>query len=221
MAKATETLSREITFESGELTLEGALHLPERSGRVPGVVVCHPNPRRGGDMDNGVVVALTRSICNAGVAALRFNFRGIGKSGGSHDRGVGEVQDALAAVDFLALHDRIETSRVGIAGYSFGARIALEACAQSGGIQAVASVACPVGAFTELGAREMLQPKLLVCGDRDHDFPADQFRFLARRFDEPKEVELMSGADHFFAGRQEALAEIVAGFFAGRLGNGD
>ena len=213
------TTYQNVSFVSGDLTLEGIVHWPQGTARHPGVVLCHPHPRYGGTMHNSVVAALASALCDAGLAAFRFNFRGVGNSEGGYDRGIGEVEDAANAVSYLTLDDRINPSRVGIAGYSFGAGVALEAIAQSSVLQAVASIACPMATFREVGVREMVQPKLLVCGDLDHNFPADQFKFLARRFPEPKDVTLVDGADHFFAGRESEIALTAAAFFKRWLGD--
>ena len=210
--------SQPVTISGDGPTLEGVLHLPDTDAKSAGVVLCHPHPRYGGDMNNGVVTAMARSIAAAGMAVLRFNFRGVGASEGSFSQGAGEVDDALAAVDYLALHDSIETTRVGIAGYSFGAWIALEASRVGGSIQAVASIACPMGAYNALGVNELLQPKLLVCGEFDHDFPVEHFRFLSRRFMEPKQVHVQYGADHFFGGHERDIGELTAKFMAQWLG---
>lgn len=207
------TAHENVSFPSGDLTLEGAVHLPQGLGRFPAVAICHPHPRRGGDLRNTVVSALAGSLREAGIAALRFNFRGVGSSGGAFDGGVGEIQDAAAAVTYLTLHDRVDASRVGIAGYSFGGWMALAASDRGDSVQAVASIACPVRAFRELGVQKMLSPKLLLVGDLDHDFPTDQFRFLARRYSEPRQVEVVQGADHFFVGREMEVAEVTAKFF--------
>ena len=71
----------------------------------------------------------------------------------------------------------------------------------------------PISAFRELGVQELLQPKLLLLGDLDHDFPVDQFTFLARRFTEPRQVEVVHDADHFFAGREAEVAQMTTEFF--------
>ena len=213
------TTYQDVRFTSGDLTLEGTISWPQGPDRCPGIVICHPHPRHGGTMHNSVVAALAIAIGEAGMAALRFNFRGVGNSEGAYDRGIGEVEDAESALTFLTSNERINPSRVGIAGYSFGAGVALEAGAQSGVPQALASIACPMATFREMGVREMLQPKLLVSGELDHNFPADQFKFLAKRFQEPKEVTLVDGADHFFAGREAEIALIAAAFFKRWLGD--
>ena len=202
-----------MSFSSGDLTLEGVVDLPQGHGRFPAVAICHPHPSYGGDLHNTVVSAIATRLRDSGIAALRFNFRGVGGSQGDFDSGVGELQDATSAVTYLTLHDSIDASRVGIAGYSFGAWMALDTSDGSDSVQAVASIACPMRAFRELGVRELLQPKLLLVGDLDHDFPTDQFRFLAQRFSEPRQVEVVNGADHFFAGREAEVAELTTEFF--------
>ena len=193
------------------------MHLPKGDGPFPAVAVCHPHPRFGGDMADRLVVTICRMLSDAGVGALRFNFRGVGGSEGEYDRGIGEKTDAQDAVGFLSLHDDIDASRLGIVGYSFGASVAMEAAADNERVQAIASIACPLRPFTNAGVREMLQPKLLVLGEFDHDFPKDQFRFLAQRFSDPKQVELIAGADHFFGGHVSVVSELVTTFFAGCL----
>jgi alpha/beta superfamily hydrolase len=124
-----------VRFPSGELTLVGVLHRPQGTG-LPAVAVCHPHPLYGGDMENNVVVSLCGALADAGVAALRFNFRGVGGSGGSHGGGIGERQDALAALDFLAGVAGVDGGGLGLAGYSFGALVALGAADER---------ACPSG----------------------------------------------------------------------------
>lgn len=215
------TIRRDITFSSGDLMLEGSLHLPDEIGRFPGVVICHPHPQYGGDMYNAIVASLAESLCAAGIAALRFNFRGVDLSEGIFDGGAGEIQDAEEAMRYLSLNDNVDASRIGIAGYSFGAAVALVAAWQSDLAQAIVSIACPSRVFNEMGAREMLQPKMLICGDHDHNFPVQQFKFLARRYSSPKEVEVIEGADHFFGGHVSQVTGLAMTFFSLWLGEED
>lgn len=213
-------IRRDISFASGDLTLEGCLHLPDSGGggKYPGVAICHPHPQYGGDMYNVVVASLADSLCAAGIAALRFHFRGVDMSEGSFDGGVGEIDDAVEAMEWLALQDEVDGSRIGIAGYSFGAAVALAAARGGGVAQAVASIACPSRVFNEMGAQEILQPKLLMLGEHDHDFPLAQFKFQARRYSEPRQIEVIDGADHFFGGHVSRVCELTTDFFRRWLG---
>ena len=209
-----ESRGQSVTIDSGELRIEGSLHLPkETAERAPGVVVCHPHPRYGGDMYNSVVVGLTNRLVRDGFAVMRFNFRGVGESEGSFDWGGGETDDADAALETLSLREEVDASRIGIAGYSFGAAVAMQSASDSTLAQAVAAIACPAPQFRAFSGMEILQPKLFVLGDHDHNFPADQFRFLCRRFADPRRDEVISGADHFFRGSEELLGELASEFF--------
>ena len=140
-------------------------------------------------------------------------------SEGSFDGGIGEMQDAEEALRYLALSDRVDASRVGIAGYSFGAAVALGAALRSNVAQAVVSIACPSRVFNEMSAQELLMPKLLMLGEHDHDFPAQQFKFMARRYGDPKEVEIIRGADHFFGAHVSEVVEKATDFFTKWLGD--
>ena len=211
-------LRQNIMFPSGDLALEGTLHLPAEEGRFPGVVICHPHPRYGGDMYNVIVATLAQSLCAAGIAALRFNFRGVDMSEGSFDGGNGEIQDAEEALNYLSLCENVDASRVGIAGYSFGAAVAMAAASRSNLAQAIVSVACPSRVFNEMSAQEMLIPKMLILGEHDHDFPAQQFKFMARRYSDPKQVEIIDGADHFFGGHVAQVVGLATSFFEQWLG---
>ena len=203
-----------ITIDSDGLAIEGLLHLPQNSAdKAPGVVLCHPHPRYGGDMNNNVITALTARLVEDGFAILRFNFRGVGNSEGSFDYGGGETDDADAALETLSLRDEVDGSRLGIAGYSFGAAVAMQSAADSTFAQAVAAIACPAPQFRAFSGMEILQPKLFILGDHDHNFPADQFRFLCRRFADPRRDEIISGADHFFRGHEPTLAQMTSQFF--------
>ena len=91
---------KRVTFRSNDLVLEGVVASGETP--CPGVVVCHPHPLYGGDMDSAVVTTICRELETRGIASLRFNFRGVGGSQGTHDEGRGETDDLRAAISFLA-----------------------------------------------------------------------------------------------------------------------
>src|SRR5438093_5275897 len=118
--------SRAVSIESKGPKLEALLHFPEQM-LAPGVVVCHPHPMYGGDMHNNVVDAVCETAVTEGIAALRFNFRGIGASEGRYDNGVGEQDDVRAALAYLRELPEVDSARVALAGYSFGAAVALQA----------------------------------------------------------------------------------------------
>lgn len=203
-----------LTFPVTGATLEGALHLPEGVGPFPGVVVCHPHPHFGGSMDNNVVIGLCDGLVRSGIAALRFNYRGIGLSEGSTNADGQDAQDAVSALHYLGERSEVDETRLGIAGYSFGGRVALRVAAtQPSAILAVASVACPTKEFQDPTVQGITLPKLLINGSRDRIVSVEEFQRLAPEFQEPKEVAVIEGADHFFLAREEALGDLAGKFF--------
>ena len=207
----------DIVFLSGSLNLEGRLSLPGGTGPFPGVVLCHPHPVYGGDMYNNVVEGMLEALVDREIAVLTFNFRGVGKSDGTHDHGIGEVADALAALQRLVSHPSVDGNSGGIAGYSFGAGIALNATSRNQGLRAVAVVACPTQSLDNSALHQISRPKLFIQGDADHFVQLDTFHSLMQRFQQPTEVEVLSGADHFLQGYEYKIGNRVAQFFSQTL----
>ena len=194
-----------ITLVSGpDLSLEALLALPPSP--PAGVVICHPHPLYGGDMDNPVVIRVQEVCASLGLATLRFNFRGVGASGGVHGGGVGEQDDAAAALDALA--KAIGGSTLVIAGYSFGSRIAALVGSRDSRVGGIALIAPPL-AMSDFGfLGDVRVPTLAVAGTRDQYCPPDEFaRFTAAR---PWiKAATIDGADHFFFGKLFPLGEAV------------
>src|SRR5438105_2204323 len=124
--------------------LDGELWVPDTTGSVAGVAVAHPHPQRGGSMDNNVVFALCQGLQEAGIAWLRFNFRGVGRSEGTYGGGIDETFDVLGALSFLAEQPGIASGRIGLAGYSFGARVSLAVAPKAPQVRALLCVAPPL-----------------------------------------------------------------------------
>src|SRR5262249_49861115 len=125
---------------SPDLSLEALLALPPSP--PAGVVICHPHPLYGGDMENPVVVRVQEACAALDLATLRFNFRGVGASGGVHGGGVGEQEDAASALDALA--KAMGSGTPAIAGYSFGSRIAALVGSRDGRVGGIALLAPPL-----------------------------------------------------------------------------
>ncbi len=200
-----------VSVKSAGLALEARLELTDALRPCAGVVLCHPHPLYGGDMDNNIIAAVSRALVRRGMASLRFNFRGVGRSQGRFAGGVGEQEDAEAALSFLAEQAEIDPSRLGIMGYSFGGMVALAVAARSSLAKAVATVS-PV--IPDDLSEEYVKPKLIVCGAEDALLPPALILPKAAVLEEPKRVKIVPGADHFWRGREEEAADLVADFFA-------
>ncbi|MGB6193275.1 MAG: alpha/beta fold hydrolase [Terracidiphilus sp.] len=168
--------------------------------------------------------ALNAPEFGLGWPVLRFNFRGTGLSEGRHD-GQAESGDALAALGWLAREYR---RPVVVAGFSFGAAMALQACCDvsaSGGLDMNVRAAIALGLPTEAEGRQYqygflhscFLPKLFLSGDCDQYAPAADLRRVAATTAEPKKLVLLPGADHFFAGQLEAMQNTIAGWLVEQL----
>jgi alpha/beta superfamily hydrolase len=200
-----------VRFPANGMALEGLLALPSYGASV-GAVVCHPHPLYGGEMHNTVVTALARGLRSAGVATLRFNFRGVGESQGQHDEGRGEVDDVTAAVSFLLSQRTFET--VVVAGYSFGAFVGMKAGAQDDRVHKLVGVALSVRSRDVSFLDGVTKPKLLVCGDRDDHAPLAQMQKLAGQLPKPCELVVLPRTDHFFVGNATMAADAAVRFLA-------
>lgn len=170
------------------------------------VLICHPHPLHGGTLDNKVVHALARAAQDCAAHALRFNFRGVGASGGTHDAGRGEVDDLRAAADWaratapgLPLH---------LAGFSFGSAVAL-AGAGPVGARSVLLVAPPVGRMAVAGTNAAGVPLAVIHGDADTLIDLDAVRAWAGA----SPVTVVPGAEHFFHGKLRELKDAARAFW--------
>jgi uncharacterized protein len=198
--------SRRITFAAGDVTCEGLFAGSVADGQVPGIVICHPHPLRGGDMLNNVVRALAEAFAEIGFAVLRFNFRGVGSSTGQYAEGIGEQEDAKAALSWLIAQPGIDADRLFLAGYSFGARVTLAVASTDPHVGGFVIVAPPALRGTWPSLESARGPKIVLCGDRDPVAPPEVLTDLVKNFPEPKRLVIFPDADHFFVGQERALA---------------
>ena len=173
---------------------------PEMAGRAAtstapaaAAVICHPHPLFGGTMHNKVVHAAAEAIVGAGLPVLRFNFRGVGGSGGKHDGGRGEQDDLKTVIDYLA--GLYPGKPLLVAGYSFGAYV---------------GIGLPVNLVGFGFLRESHKPLTIIQGDQDEFGPLPQVMALAASLPGGARVVVVKGAPHNFAGRLDELARRVA-----------
>ena len=192
----------EVTFEGPAGILQGYLLLPDRDGTLPGVVVCHPHPLMGGDLHNNVVVGICHQLAHLGIASLSFNFRGVGRSQGTYDNGIGELTDAAAALDWLQAEN--PTARTTwIAGFSFGAWLALQLLMRRPEISGFVAISPPASLYDFSFLAPCPSNGLIIQGTEDKIVEEECVTELVEKLNKQKNLKIeyrkIPGADHFFA----------------------
>ncbi len=207
-----------VTFQADDLNFEGVVAEPdEAAGPVPGVVICHPGPRNGGNMDNNVVIAVSFALVEQGFITMRFNFRGVGNSEGEHAEGELEHREALAAVGFLKGWPGVDPGRLGLAGYSFGNGVILGNADLQKEAQVFAFVSPSLRVLQGTALKLDARPKFIITGDLDRLAPSPEFQPTLESFAERPDCQVVAGADHYWVGREYEAAGPVSRFFAERL----
>ena len=213
-------LTVEIPVSHG--ALEGLLRLPGDEATQPPMVgvVCHPHPAHGGTMHTKVVFRIAQTLGELGFPALRFNFRGIGRSSGAYDKGVGERDDVRAALDEIAR--RYPGVPICLAGFSFGTWVGLPIGCADSRVRQLIGVGVPTSLLTTDALADCAKPKLIAQGGEDQYGPQSSLLPWYDALPQPKALAIISQADHFFTGREQELqAAILSNFRSGAsaLGN--
>jgi len=166
-------------------------------------------------MHNKVVFRAAKAAVQAGMPALRFNFRGVGKSTGRYSHGIGESEDVSAALDFLAA--RFPAAPVCLMGFSFGASVGLRVGAADPRVAALVGLGVPVKSMNPDFLREVVKPKLIVQGTRDQFGPRVEVESFYATLADPKQIYWVQNADHFFTGKLEEVQRVVRDFLRSEL----
>jgi alpha/beta superfamily hydrolase len=197
-------------MDTGSVQLEAILREPAE-GLRGAVVVCHPHPVYGGTMDNRVVYRTAKAAAQHGYAALRFNFRGVGESTGQFDHGIGEREDAAAALRWLG--DRFPGFDLVMAGYSFGAWVGLEVGSAAPRVKALLGLGLPLNMY-DLGYLVLnSKPSLYIVGTMDELCSPENLDQFAGRLPSTSSVLRVEGSDHFFNGHIDLVEDMMAEFF--------
>ncbi len=183
--------------------LEALLEEPEDRDPNHAVLVCHPHPQYGGTMHNKVVYRIARGLRRAGAVVLRFNYRGVNLSQGEYDHGIGEMEDARAALALL--RSRYPSLPFSLAGFSFGSRIILKlGCEISGATQLIA-VGFPANLSDSQSLGDCPVPKVFIVSTNDQFCAVPAMEAYFATIPEPKELIWIEAADHFFSGALERI----------------
>jgi alpha/beta superfamily hydrolase len=210
-----------VFFPSGAaegVQLEGVLHRPGVDDRRrAAVVLCHPHSLMGGSMDVPVIVSTARELSGRGIVALRFNFRGVGRSEGHFGEGVGEVGDVAGAAKLLLGQEDVDRRKLYLMGYSFGASVGLRYVEEDARFAGIVALCLPLGTMAIGSLRpdfwnRYTKPKLFLAGDSDNICPLSELRALVKSLPEPKKLVVLEATDHFLWGRERQIAREIADF---------
>ena len=186
-----------------------AKYTHSNNDKSPIVLILHPDPSRGGTMNTKIIFKLYKMFVNNGFSAIRFNFRGVGKSDGIYDDGEGELSDAASVLDWLQQYNT--NSKVcWVAGFSFGAWVAMQLLMRRpANLRDFSFLApCPSSG-------------LIVHGDKDNIASFDSTKILAEKLQKQKKVEIkfkaIKGADHFYENYSEEFVSTVDGYIKENL----
>ncbi|MBO6541946.1 MAG: alpha/beta hydrolase [Alphaproteobacteria bacterium] len=209
----------EVIFNGPAGRLEGRYHISQKKN-APLALVLHPHPQFGGTMNNPVAFSLYQLFVDRGFSVLRFNFRGVGRSQGAFDGGIGELSDAATALDWLQ-SQHVEAPQCWIAGFSFGAWIGMQVLMRRPEIDGFISVAPPANMYDFSFLAPCPSSGLIVSGSVDQVAPEGDVLRLVERLKTQKgiviEHQSVAGANHFYDDRLEDLSGTVGTYLDKRM----
>jgi len=202
----------EVIFTGPAGRIEGRYH-PARQKNAPIAIVLHPHPQFGGTMNHPIIYQLYYAFVHRGFSALRFNFRGVGRSQGTFDRGEGELSDAASALDWLQTYNP-NAGSCWVAGYSFGAWIGMQLLMRRPEVEGFISVSPPENLYDFSFLAPCPSSGLIIHGDRDRVAPPSSVQKLVDKLKTQKgitiEQQIVDGANHFYEGKIDELTERCA-----------
>lgn len=211
MASISVPVEQPITFSSRgqpSFLLEGMLHAPKEGGLAPVIVLCHPQPASS-DMNDTLTIALARQLAEAGMIALRFNFRGVGKSQGQQTDGRLEPLDLAGAIDSALAQTGVNPAKVCVIGHGFGAYIALLYAPFDARIRTIIAISLPLFRAASGFPKAFERPKLFVTGEFDEICPLYKLQPFVEQLKGPKGIKVITGARHLMRGHEEPTITTV------------
>ncbi len=205
---------RSITFLSRDrqpYVLEGMLHYPPASGfahPLPAAILCHPQPASS-DMNDPLLLCLARELARNGILALRFNFRGVGRSQGEQTDGRFEPLDIAGAITYLLRQPELNQEKVCLIGHAFGAFVALTYAPFDPRVRTVVAISLPLFRVGKGFAEKYTRPKLFVTGEFDEVCPRHKLEPFVASLPGPKGMKIVTGARHLMHGYENETAGAV------------
>jgi alpha/beta superfamily hydrolase len=195
----------EVIFNGPEGRLEGRYH-HNGADDSPIALILHPNPQQGGTMNNKLCFNMFNMFKDRGYSVMRFNFRGVGRSQGVFDQGIGELSDAASALDWMQTYNA-NARATWVAGYSFGSWIGMQLLMRRPEIDGFISVAAPASEHDFTFLAPCPSSGILIHGTQDTNIPVASVNKLADKLNAQKGIEVemcaIDGADHYFAKQQD------------------
>jgi uncharacterized protein len=220
-------IEEHINFSSDGRKLEGIMSYDEDAVKPPSLLLCPPHPHLGGDMENNVTTTIGKVSAEKGFLTLRFNYRGVGNSESefdniaekydywedilNNDNYADALADAASALNYM--ESAIDSDKIYIAGYSFGAVVAMMLSLNNTRIKAFSLISTPFGRFDPLLLTDCIKPKLIVCADNDFASSIDDVKKGMLNISEPKKLEIFENCDHFYINKENLIANKVHKFF--------
>ncbi len=208
----------EVIIPGPEGRLEGR-YQKSKIEDAPVALILHPHPLHGGTMNNKVTYVAYQTFRNLGFSVMRFNFRGVGKSEGSFDNGEGELSDAASILDWLQTQNPNSTD-FWIAGFSFGAWIGMQLLMRRPELQGFISVSPPANMYDFNFLAPCPVSGIMIQGDSDDVVDHKSVQDLAKRLSDQRGIEIdldiISGADHFYTNKLRNVSESIEGYLKKR-----
>jgi alpha/beta superfamily hydrolase len=211
MTSETATAEKPISFSSRgqpSLLLEGVLHTPNDAELAPIIILCHPQPASS-DMNDTLNSTLARRLAETGMLALRFNFRGVGKSQGQQTDGRLEPLDLAGAIEFALLQPGGNPAKICVIGHGFGAYIALLYAPFDTRIRTVVSISLPLFRAESGFPKPFERPKLFITGEFDEICPLYKLEPFVEQLKGPKGIKVIVGARYLMRGYEDATVTTI------------
>lgn len=211
MSQSPTSTEQSVLFRSRgqpSFRMEGIAHMPTRVEHAPVVILCHPQPASS-DMRDALTTLLARRLADAGLIALRFNFRGAGKSQGQQSDGRMEPLDLAGAIDYALAQPGADTTKVCVVGHGFGAYIALLYAPYDTRIRTVVAISLPMYRVAGGLPKAFERPKLFVTGEFDEICPLFKLEPFVEQLKGPKGIKVIVGARHLMRDYEEAALTTI------------
>jgi Predicted hydrolase of the alpha/beta superfamily len=205
---------RPISFHSkGQpaYILEGIINAPQKVNKAPIIILCHPQPASS-DMHDPLITTLAHTIAEAGMVALRFNFRGVGRSQGQSTDGRMEPLDLAGALDTALAQPGINPAKVCVIGHGFGAYTTLLYAPYDTRIRTVVAISVPLFRALHGFPRQFERPKLFVTGEFDEICPLFKLEPFVEQLSGPKGIKVITGARYLMRGYEEQAVQAIMKF---------